>query len=108
MSQKSDIEKCKIVDGYAVVEGHPINSFKDEELGSTKRNYEKETKQKYENETSYGWFLDSFRPQKIGKNGEAEVELKQVLNSRHIQVRVTRDSLRSSSSFTYQLHFGIL
>jgi hypothetical protein len=69
--QKNDIEKC------GVVEGHPLDSSKDERTGSTKGFLS--------DEKSHGWFIDSFKPQLIGADGE--VELHKDLSSRHIQVR---------------------
>jgi hypothetical protein len=67
--KKNDIEKG------GVVEGHPVDSSKVEKDGSTKGLID---------EKSHGWFIDSFKPQVIGDNGE--VELHKDLSSRHIQV----------------------
>jgi hypothetical protein len=67
--QKNDIEKC------GVAEAHPVDSSKDKKNGSTKGLID---------EKSHGWFIDSFKPQVIGVDGE--VELHKDLSSRHIQV----------------------
>eukprot|EP00596_Hydrurales_sp_CCMP1899_P010120 CAMPEP_0119048104 /NCGR_PEP_ID=MMETSP1177-20130426/56924_1 /TAXON_ID=2985 /ORGANISM="Ochromonas sp, Strain CCMP1899" /LENGTH=568 /DNA_ID=CAMNT_0007023533 /DNA_START=152 /DNA_END=1855 /DNA_ORIENTATION=- len=76
--QKNDIEKC------GVAEAHPVDSSKDKKIGSTKGLID---------EKSHGWFIDSFKPQVIGVDGE--VELHKDLSSRHIQMIAIGGSIGS-------------